>query len=244
MIKIETFLNENESFNFEESVVCIGFFDGIHKMHDKIISKAKSISENENLNWNIITFTEKVSDFLNKTNNNIQLKENKYLQFKNKYNPNFLIEIQVNKETITKSAEYFCDFLKTNLKVKKIVVGDDFRFGYKGTGDVQLLRSFFGEENVILFKRVKEISTSLVRENIISGNIEEIKRILDRNIFVTFKKIEDKKFSIIDFNLNLANGLYEIKMDSEIQEIEILENKTEFNIGKDVVTVEVLRRVM
>ncbi|QHX36588.1 hypothetical protein [Spiroplasma sp. BIUS-1] len=242
MIKIETLLNKKEVFSFSSEVVCIGFFDGVHKMHKKILEKTKNIAKENNFKWSIITFTEKVSDFLNSTKNNIQLKEKKYNIFEKEFNPNGLIEIQVNNETIKKQPEEFCDFLKNNLKVKKIVVGSDFKFGFKGEGNVLLLQKYFGKENIIIFDRVENISTSLIREKISTGSVQEIKKILEHDLIVSAKRTDVSRYLIEDFKIKLPNSFYLIRLKDQILEVEITDNSFKIDSNSDVIELELLEK--
>ncbi|WP_338985549.1 FAD synthetase family protein [Spiroplasma endosymbiont of Diplazon laetatorius] len=242
MIKIETLLKEEEdfNFNFEGNVVCIGFFDGVHLMHKKIIEETKKISQQENLNWSIITFSEKVLDFINGTKNNFQLKEKKYSFFEEKFNPDYLFEIKVNEDTIKKTPEQFCEFLKNNLKVKKIIVGSDFRFGYKGEGDIEFLKKYFGKENSIIFERDQNVSTTLIRKSITEGNVEKIKKILDSDFKVNLKKIDLNKYIINDFNTLFAKKMYDVKIENSTKTIEIDNNIIFFESEKDELEMEFL----
>ncbi|WP_339021603.1 hypothetical protein [Spiroplasma endosymbiont of Atherix ibis] len=245
MIKVETFLNKEEMFNFNivNNIICIGFFDWIHKMHKKIILKTKSISKIEKTTWSIITFSEKISDFINKKSNCFQSKEQKYNLIKKKYNPDFLFEIQVNNETIKKSPKEFCDFIKTKLNVKKIVVGSDFRFGFKNQGDIEFLQNYFGKSNIIIFERVKGISSTLIKENISLGNINKIKQILGKNLVVSLKKVQKNKYLIQDFNIILSKGNYLIKIQKNIQKVEIIDNIVYLNNSDNILEIEILEKL-
>ncbi|AUB31460.1 hypothetical protein [Spiroplasma floricola] len=245
MIKIKTFLNKEEMFDFNitNNIICIGFFEGIHKMHKKIILETKNISKLEKSTSSIITFSEKISDFLNKKSNNFQSKEHKYNLIEKKYNPDFLFEIQVNNEIIKKSPEEFCDFLKTKLSVKKIVVGSDFRFGFKNEGDINFLQNYFGKSNIIVFERVVGISSTLIRENISLGNIDKVKQILGENLTVSLKKVGKNKYLIQDFNITLAKGVYLIKIQKELRKVKIIENIVHFNYLNEFLEIEILEKL-
>ena len=69
-------------------------------------------------------------------------------------------------------------------RVKYIVVGTDFRFGYKREGDVQMLRKFakqYDYEVEALEKiqyKGREISSTYVKEELKKGNMDIVKELL------------------------------------------------------------------
>lgn len=81
--------------------------------------------------------------------------------------------------------KFLDDFLAKNLKIKGVVVGYDYTYGYKKSGDVKFLK-----ENKNLFKSVEvidqisyngeKISSSLIRNLIEDGNIKDANFLLSR----------------------------------------------------------------
>ncbi|AGR42041.1 bifunctional riboflavin kinase/FMN adenylyltransferase [Spiroplasma diminutum] len=240
MIKINTFLNYMEEFdlNLKTNIVCIGFFDGVHKMHKKILEEVKRQAFENQTKWSIITFSEKVKDFLDGKKTSIQLKEKKYKFIESDFNPDYLFEIQINMETIKVEPKEFCLFLKEKLHVNKIVVGSDFKFAYQGKGNVNYLKEFFGEENIIIFDRVKEISTTLIKNNLVDGIMKNVNNILGHNYNVTLKRQEDTTFKILDINIIIKNGTYSVKINKDIYELDFKNNLTTLNIDQDLVDIE------
>ncbi len=245
MTKYQTFLKNSEYFNLQEkgNVVCIGFFDGLHKMHKTIFSETKRIAKEENFIWSIITFSEKVSDFLKGIKNTLQSRDNKYENIERNYKPDYLFEIDVNNESIKLNANEFCLFLKEKLNVKKIVVGDDFRFAYKGEGNISFLQNFFGVENIIVFKRVLDISTSLLKDNLIKGEISNVNKIIDDNFTARFKRISEDSYLMEDYNIEIANGLYLVEIDGKILEIRLQNNIAKIHSKKELLDVEFLNKL-
>ncbi len=245
MIKYQTFLKNNENFNLEQkgNVICIGFFDGIHKMHKAIFSEAKRIAKEKNFVWSIITFSEKVSDFLKGIKNTLQSKNNKYENIEKNYKPDYIFEIEVNNETIKLNPNEFCLFLKEKLNVKKIVIGDDFRFAYKGQGNISHLQDFFGVENIIVFKRILNISTSLLKSNLAKGEISEVNKIIDGNFSARFKRNRENSFLMEDYNINIANGKYLVLIEGKTLQIELENNIIKLKCKKELLDIEFLKKV-
>ncbi|ASP28107.1 bifunctional riboflavin kinase/FMN adenylyltransferase [Spiroplasma corruscae] len=216
MIKIVTNLNNDEVINLNNNfVACIGFFDGLHKVHWKLFMKAKRIAKKNNLGFLILTFSNKITNFI--TGKDYVLYNNKirYKLFKEKCNPDLLVEINVNKKTISKSKEDFCNFLINKLNVKKVVIGEDFRFGNNKSGNVNDLIYFLGMGNVKIFKREEKISTSNAKMLLQDGNIRKVNKLLKYKYLIIIKKNINNEFSIISTNIVLKDGYYKLLINNK-----------------------------
>ncbi|ARU91925.1 bifunctional riboflavin kinase/FMN adenylyltransferase [Spiroplasma clarkii] len=144
----------------KSNVVTIGFFDGLHKMHKKILFKTKKLAKKNNCLFSVVTFSQKIRNFLNKTEEHILTRLENYQLITQTFEPDYIFEIQTNMKTITKSKLYFMKYLREKLMVEKIVVGSDFRFGDRASGTILDLIDFFGKKNVIIFKRNHKYASS------------------------------------------------------------------------------------
>ena len=89
----------------------------------------------------------------------------------------------------------FIEILCKNLNMKFLAVGDDFTFGHKGSGNVGLLKKIsrkYGFE-LKVFNKIKIdkkcISSTLIREELIKGNIESVNEMLGYEYFIFGKAI-------------------------------------------------------
>ena len=109
--------------------------------------------------------------------------------------------------------------------MKYLVVGTDFRFGYKGKGDVSLLKELseeLGFKLIVIDKLQDEnidISSSRIREEIQMGHIIKANQLMGRNYFIygevvygrqIGRKIDFPTINIIPSKKKLipANGVY------------------------------------
>ena len=80
--------------------------------------------------------------------------------------------------------QFVTDIIRGRLNAKYVVVGDDFRFGYKRLGDVKLLNSMADncgyELEVISKERAFDdvISSSRIRDSLLKGEIETVNKLL------------------------------------------------------------------
>ena len=85
------------------------------------------------------------------------------------------------------------------LKAKLAVAGFDYRFGYKGQGDVNLLKELGKAYNfkVIIIPPIKIdneiISSTIIRENVARGDMERVFRLLGRHYSITGEVMDGRR---------------------------------------------------
>ena len=209
---MNTYLNfgENDFIESDIDVTCIGAFDGIHRGHLELINKTKQISNN----YQIVTFNEIPKIYFNNALKPLLDNEKRNNIFK-QLKPTNLIYLKFD-EINKVSTDDFLKILSLNLKTKKIVVGKDFKFGKNRTGDINNIISFFGKENVILLTDYlidnEKVSSTKIRNNLDSGNIEKANKFLGRKYELSGKVIKGlemgSKLGFPTANLKLNYELY------------------------------------
>ena len=172
-------------------VVCIGGFDGIHLAHQQLFKKTMNISTK----FDIVTFEVIPKIYFNEDLKPLISNEGRERIFST-FNPQNLVYL--NFENFNKiSQEQFCNYLKNNLKVKKIVVGKDFKFGKNRSGDITTLIHFFGEENIFLLDDFlinnEKVSSTKIRYYLSNGDIDKANNYLGREFSLIGTVIEGKK---------------------------------------------------
>ena len=172
------------------TAITIGKFDGIHQGHHLLTSEIIS-KKSEGLSSCIITFKDITASLF--TN-----KERNYILEKNGINYLFLCEF--NKKFMEIEAIKFIEILCNNLNMKYLVVGEDFTFGNKGKGNIELLKKiskkYCFELKVInkIKKDNKDISSSLIREELLKGNIDKVNKMLGYEYFIFGEAIFEENF--------------------------------------------------
>ena len=172
-------------------VVCIGGFDGIHLAHQQLFKKTMNISTK----FDIVTFEVIPKIYFNEDLKPLISNEGRERIFST-FNPQNLVYL--NFENFNKILqEQFCNYLKNYLKVKKIVVGKDFKFGKNRSGDITTLINFFGEENIFLLDDFliddEKVSSTKIRYYLSNGDIEKANNYLGREFSLIGTVIEGKK---------------------------------------------------
>ena len=166
----------------QDSVCCIGYFDGLHLGHQALIEKAVSIAKQKNIQSGLITFDpdpwvvfkpDANLDHLTSMQDRIRLASQMQIDV-------FYI-MHFTKEFASLEPEQFHEVLHT-MQVQSLVCGFDYHYGKKNSGNIETLkRQNYFEVSVIDSVNSKSLKISSTRiENLIrSGNIEEANELLD-----------------------------------------------------------------
>ena len=161
-------------FQIEEpTAVTIGKFDGRHKGHQKLLREMLCFKERQGLKAAVFTFDMAPSGVMR---GQVQTA---------KMGIDYLVEYPFDQDTAHMRPEDFVsEVLVRQMHAKAVVVGTDCSFGYKGKGNVQLLKEMSkscGFEAVIIEKEQddhRDISSTYVREELDLGNIEKANELL------------------------------------------------------------------
>ena len=173
-----------------ETVVALGFFDSIHVGHQAIINKAKHVAENLNVGCAVFTFKNDIDSLIKDTNGLVFTYEER-LKKLSKLSVDSVISTIFTKEFSSLLATEFFNALTSNFKVKAIVCGKDYRFGYKGEGDVDFLQTICKDKGVLLYIvedfaiNEKRVSTTYIKELLLNGQIKAANELLGGSYFLS-----------------------------------------------------------
>jgi len=196
-LKIFNEIPENNGL-FENPVVTIGNFDGVHIGHGKIIKKLISSSCEHNGTPIVITFRNHPRTLFHPESicRMITTVEEKQ-QALHSLGINNIIMLNFTREFSNLTAEqFYSELLIGKLKVKEIVIGYDHAFGKNREGNIDYLMKL-SERTGIIVNRVEEevcddevISSTLLRDEIDKGNMKMVSRLLGRQYSLTGKVIK------------------------------------------------------
>ena len=225
MIELNSLIEAKEYL--EDSVVALGNFDGVHKGHQKLISRCVSIAEEKGLVSVVFTF-------INHPANEIAGKS----IVKNLMTPrekadaiemlgvDVLVAIPFVDKVRTSSPEKFAsEILAGDLHAKHAVCGYNYSFGYKGAGNPEMLRNFGNSYgfNVTVMDEIDiddiPVSSTLVRAKLAEGDMESIAKLCGRRYFISGKVMQGEHlgrkmgFPTVNLSLNTdmalpPNGVY------------------------------------
>ena len=124
-------------------VAALGFFDGIHNAHQKIIGDAVSAAT-EDFKSIVITLDKSPKEYFGKTSEELLTPINKKNELLESLAVDEVYYLEFNEKLQNLSAADFIDNILKKLNIEKVFCGFDYRFGNKGLGTPKLI-----EENGI-----------------------------------------------------------------------------------------------
>lgn len=225
--------------NKNAACIAIGNFDGIHIGHDTLIRRMIDLSHETNQNSIIITFKFVKKDLM-KSNYNIKYinSRNIKMELLKSYSVTDVVEIELDDVVSKYTPEQFIhEILVDKYNAKNIVVGYNFTFGHKASGNINTLREFqdrYGykvEEIYPVKYNGIVVSSTLVRNLLNEGKIREANNLLINKYTMFNEEIK------IDFNKNVAfvdnkssiivpaDGRYKIVTGNQEMILTIITNK-------------------
>lgn len=173
--------------------VGLGNFDGLHIGHMALINTVVSESKLSGLGSMIYTFTKHPENILRKKLFIPLLTTvNKKIELLGETSLHYLFFDAFDEEFSRMKPEVFVkNILVDKLNVKLAVVGFDYRFGYKGQGDVEALKEFgkkFGFKVIVIppIKIENEVvSSTAIRHNVSKGHMDKVFKLLGRHYSIT-----------------------------------------------------------
>lgn len=184
----------------------IGNFDGVHIGHQAILSTLVNTAEANNYHPAVMTFTPHAKVFFGCAENFLLSSDAGKADCIAKCGIKSLWQIPFDKDFSQISASDFIDSLIRRLAIKYLLVGDDFRFGYRGQGDFTLLQQQCAAHAIrvdhtpTIYFDNHRVSSSRVRQAIVDADFELASKLLGRPVRYHGKVIRGQQLGrSIDF---------------------------------------------
>ena len=170
----------------EDSVIALGNFDGVHKGHMELINKAVARADDLNIKSSILLFNEHTDNLVKVGKKDIITTNQTKFEILENLGVDIIYLINFTREFMAYTPKMFLkDFLVDNLKIRGVVVGYDYTYGFKKSGDVDFLlenKDLFDTIDVInqISSHGEKISSTLIRNLIEEGKIKEANELLSR----------------------------------------------------------------
>jgi len=180
--------------------ISIGNFDGMHKGHIELVKETVRIAKENNLVSTVLTFDQMPEEYF-KANDFFRLMEmsDKCKVFE-KLGVEQVLVIPFDKNFSEINEIIFIkEILIEKLSLKHLIVGKDFKFGYKRMGNIELLQKYseLGGYNLLSLDLVKissdKISSRDIRILIKNGKIKEANQLLAVPFSLSGKVIHGEK---------------------------------------------------
>jgi riboflavin kinase/FMN adenylyltransferase len=168
------------------TTVAIGVFDGMHRGHQALLQEAKTIASFSDTDLVVITFNPHPRSVIFGINPPHLASLSYRLELLEKNKVDAVLVLPFDKARSEQSAQDFIEeVLIQKLDTKNVVIGENFRFGYKALGDVKLLntqgRKFGFDTTVIKKLSSDEVwSSTNARKLIEAGEMAKAAEVLGR----------------------------------------------------------------
>jgi len=180
--------------------VALGYFDGIHIGHKKILSTLVQQAKINGIKCAVVTFDKNPNDYFSNTPTPaIQSFKDKELIL-DSMGIDYLFELNFEDYKELTAIEYIKNVLVKNFAPRLIVVGYNHTFGKDREGTPSYLRDYenkFGYECVVIpeqkYNDSEEVSSSIIRKHVQYGHLNAVKALLGRYFSVRNSVIKGDK---------------------------------------------------
>lgn len=190
------------NLNLNKPVVTLGIFDGVHTGHRTLIDRLVTVARDLNGESVVITFSPHPRIILQKDHLNLSflntMKEKQALL--NAAGVDHLIILEFTEEfSKTEACEFVKNILAEKIGTSHLILGHNHHFGWKGEGNFSTilkcseLHNFKVEQVAGFTSSQGPVSSSVIRESLLNGRIEDANAILGYNYEITGEVVPGKK---------------------------------------------------
>lgn len=173
-------------------VATIGKFDGIHCGHQQILDAVIAKAAAMNVPSVVILFEPDPQEFFlgEKAPARLTRFREKWAELEH-HGIDKVLCLRFNQKLAQMPAENFInDVLVSRLKVRHLIVGDDFRFGASRRGDFAMLQQkgeqyFSVQSTASIMQGNERISSTLIRQKLAENKLDDVRLLLGRNFTIS-----------------------------------------------------------
>lgn len=174
--------------SIQPAALTIGNFDGFHRGHQAIISRLKTVAQEQQLSPSVMLFEPQPAEFFQKDHCPARLSRlaDKLMLLQDAGIEQVII-LPFTQQLAELSAESFIEkILLAQCHTKYLLIGDDFHFGHQRRGDFALLQQYqqknlFQLEQVPTFTLANErVSSTSVRHYLAQADFKAVEALLGR----------------------------------------------------------------
>ncbi len=172
--------------SWQDCVVAIGKFDGLHIGHQMVLAKLKAVASG--LPTVVISFYPNPSSYFAEQPFQGLMTRRDQLKVLSDLKIDYLLLLPFNAETRALSPEQFLAILFETIKAKHVIVGQDFQYGKNRSGDIKLLSAVAKKYDVVVHDldlladivTGELVKSSLIREYLQAGELSKAQKLLGR----------------------------------------------------------------
>ena len=172
--------------------IALGFFDGVHIGHAALLNRTKERAAEHGLTSSVLSFDVHPDDLV--FGGRVELINSALGRedvIRRMFGIDNVIFIHFNQRVMHMSWQDFADSVIDELHAAWVVVGHDFRFGYRGEGTAEKLKDYCATRGVgcdiipAVTLGGEVVSSTRIRELLKAGELEEANRWLGHPHFMT-----------------------------------------------------------
>lgn len=165
----------------EPLIAAMGFFDGIHLAHQALIQKTINLGKLKQRKTAIITFDVHPKTIIYELEYRYITPFQQKIAMLKHFNVDYIYVINFNENIAKSDPQHFIDEYLT--AIDTLVCGFDFKFGYRGSGNSDLLKKQSRFDTVVIeqmrYEQAK-IGSTHIRDLIEAGYVDQIPTTLGR----------------------------------------------------------------
>jgi riboflavin kinase/FMN adenylyltransferase len=175
-------------FSNHNIMAVIGFFDGVHLGHKKIINECVERAKSKGGTSLAFTFDKPpVNIIRGRLDKKLIVSFSDKIKILKQSGLDYIIVAKFNRAFAQLSPQQFCsEILIDRLNVKEVFIGEDFRFGRDLSGDIEFFNNYFKNKDVsvnkikILKIEGVNVSSTIIRKYYNDGDIDNVTKFLGR----------------------------------------------------------------
>lgn len=177
--------------HFEKDInLVLGYFDGIHLGHQKLIKKAKE----EGYKLVLLTFDKSPKSVINKNRDVILTNESQKEELFNNLGVDILLVLHFDLQLAGLNKNQFINKVIKVINPHKIFIGEDYSFAYLASGSANDLKPYYNTDIMPLLSIDNEkVSTTNIINLLKANNLEKANQFLGRNYQIMAKVIPGKQ---------------------------------------------------
>lgn len=167
--------------------MALGFFDGVHKGHQRVIGEAITQAHKKGIKSAVMTFDPHPSLVLGGRKEEVFYitPMQQKMEILDEMGVDYCFIVRFTSEFAKLTPEQFIEHFIIGLNVVHVTAGFDFSFGSKGKGDMALMQQIgTGQYDVTVVDKLEDgdekISSTRIREALKQGGVEEVCHLLGR----------------------------------------------------------------
>ncbi len=206
----------------EKTIFALGFFDGVHIGHAALLRQCCSLAEQQGCRAGVVTFgTHPDTLVTGQTPRLINTPQDRERLLRETFHMDTVVTLPFDEKLRTMGWADFLDMVRADYAAAGFVCGDDFRFGFRGLGNAQMMQGYCQEEGLpwaVVPEQTMDnvrVSSTYIRSQIETGDMATAVRFLGHPHYLTGTVVHGRalgrKLGIPTANLRLPQGIAEPK---------------------------------